>query len=144
MIFELKNNMKGMISMKSHWIVKLKNPLNGISLAIYDDGRVYIDKTGPLIGTLKTRFLKKIKFYIHEYVHYIKIYGYEIQDRCSFITKFWDSSLKKRDNLAVKGWLYEKDTAVILMNQNAYRDLKLEERELAALLYEWLEPLYTD
>lgn len=29
--------------MKSHWIVKMKNPLNGTSLAIYDDGRVYVE-----------------------------------------------------------------------------------------------------
>ena len=130
--------------MKNHWIVKLKNPLNGISLAIYDDGRVYFDKTGPFIGTLKTRFLDKIKFYIHEYVYYMKRYGYEVQDRRGFITKFWDTSSRKRTDLAVKGWPYEYETAKILIKRNAYRDLKIEERELAALMYEWLEPLYTD
>lgn len=130
--------------MKNHWIVKLKNPLNGISLAIYDDGRVYIDKTGPFIGTLKKRFLNKIKLYVQQYVHYIKRYGYEVQDRRGFITKFWDASSRKRTDLAVKGWPYEKETAGILIKSNAYRDLKLEERELAALLYEWLDSPYTD
>ena len=130
--------------MKSHWIVKMKNPLNGISLAIYDDGRVYVDKTGPYIGTLGTRFLKKIKFYIHEYVHYMKQYGYEVQDRRGFITKFWDASSKKRNDLAVKGWPYERETAMILIKSNSYRELKIEEQKLYALLYEWLEPLYTD
>lgn len=130
--------------MKSHWIVKMKNSLNGTSLAIYDDGRVYVDKTGPFIGTLKTRFLKKIKIYIQEYVHYMKRYGYEIQDRRGFITKFWDDSTKKRDDLTVKGWPYDRETAEILIKSNSYRELKVEEQELYALMYKWLDSPYID
>ena len=133
-----------MMPMNSHWIVKLKNSYSGKKLVVYDDGRVYLDKTGPFIGTLKTRFLNKIKFYIHEYVHYMKRYGYEVQDRCGFITKFWDTSSRKRNDLAVKGWPYEKETAIILIKSNSYRELKIEERELYALMREWVDSPYAD
>ena len=124
--------------MKSHWIVKMKNPLNGTSLAIYDDGRVYVDKTGPFIGTLKTRFLKKIKIYIQEYVHYMKRYGYEVQDRTGFIAKFWDSSRKKRDDLTVKGWPYEREFLEIILNRNSYRKLLISESEFLSIMYDYL------
>ena len=74
----------------------------------------------------------------------MKKYRYKTEDRRGFITKFWDASSKKRDDLAFKGWPYERETTMILVKSNSYRELKIEEQKLYALLYEWLEPLYTD
>ena len=87
---------------------------------------------------------KKIECYIYGYDNYMKKYRYKTEDRHGFITKFWDASSKKCDDLAVKGWPYERETAMILVKSNSYRELKIEEQKLYELLYEWLEPLYTD
>lgn len=124
--------------MKTHWIVKLKNPFNGMKLVTYEDGRVYIDRTGPLMGKLKSTSMKKIRFYINEYAHYMKRYGYEVQDRTGFIAKFWDSSRKKRDDLTVKGWPYEREFLEIILNRNSYRKLLISESEFLSITYDYL------
>lgn len=124
--------------MKTHWSVKLKNPFNGMKLVTYEDGRVYIDRTGPLMGKLKSTSMKKIRFYINEYAHYMKRYGYEVQDRTGFIAKFWDSSRKKRDDLTVKGWPYEREFLEIILNRNSYRKLLISESEFLSIMYDYL------
>ena len=124
--------------MITHWIVKLKNPFNGMKLVTYEDGRVYIDRTGPLMGKLKSTSMKKIRFYINEYAHYMKRYGYEVQDRTGFIAKFWDSSRKKRDDLTVKGWPYEREFLEIILNRNSYRKLLISESEFLSIMYDYL------
>lgn len=124
--------------MKEHWIIKMKNPYNHLKVVIYNDGRVYLDG-GELIGNLKTRFMKKISFYINEYMYYVKRYGYMIYDENGYITKFWDSSRKKRNNLAVKGWIYEKELLEILIKPKSYRKIHINEQDLFRIMYDFLE-----
>lgn len=109
-----------------------------MKLVTYEDGRVYIDRTGPLMGKLKSTSMKKIRFYINEYAHYMKRYGYEVQDRTGFIAKFWDSSRKKRDDLTVKGWPYEREFLEIILNRNSYRKLLISESEFLSIMYDYL------
>ena len=130
--------------MKNHWIVKLRNPYNEMKLVLYADGRVYIDRTGPLVGTLNSKCMKKIAKYINECAHYIKYHGYEVQDKHGFIAKFWDSSNKKRDDLSVKGWLYEHDFLRIVVDSKSYRKLCVDVSAFYALMYEYISTSFAD
>lgn len=124
--------------MKAHWIVKLKNPFIGMKLAVYEDGRVYIDGIGPLIGKLKSTSMKKVRYYINEYAHYIKIVGYEVNDIHGFIAKFWDESNVKRDDLAVKGWPFEREFLEIVFNKNSYRKFLINDEAFASIMHNYL------
>lgn len=103
--------------MCKNWLVKIQNPLTRCKLVIYEDGRFYVDDSGPLIGYLKARAIREIKSLINEFLPTIKQFGYHIQEYDGFITKFWDSSNKKRDDLKVKGWKYEYHLLRILFNE---------------------------
>lgn len=124
--------------MKAHWIVKLKNPFNGMKLVAYEDGRVYVDGTGPLIGRLNPTSMEKIRYYINEYAHYIKVVGYEVQDIYGFIAKFWDNSNVKRDDLTVKGWPYEREFLEIIFNKNSYRKFLIGDGEFVSIMHDYL------
>lgn len=133
-----------MVILKTNWIVKLKNSYNGMKLVLYADGRVYLDGTGPLIGTLKSRFMKKIEYYINEYAHYIKIHGYEVQDRFSFIAKFWDSSNKKRDDLSVRGWPYEREFLDIVLSKKSYQKFNITDEEFISIAQDYCRTAFND
>lgn len=109
--------------MNKNWLFKVKNPVTRCTLAVYDDGRVYLDRTGPLLGNLKPTSLKKIKRWVKEYLPKIKQYGYENIKRDGLIFKFWDYSVKKRPDVAVKGFLYEEDILKVLFDRTKFKNV---------------------
>lgn len=125
--------------MCKNWLVKIQNPLTRCKLVIYEDGRFYVDDSGPLIGYLKARAIREIKSLINEFLPTIKQFGYRIQEYDGFITKFWDSSNKKRDDLKVKGWKYEYHLLRILFNENNIRKFKISKFEFYSIMSDFLE-----
>lgn len=126
------------MNLKSHWIVKLLNQYNHMRLVVYNNGKVFFSHTGPFVGQIKKNYMNKINKYINDYVHYIKYHGYEVNDRRGFIARFWDSSNKKRDDLAVKGWPYEREFLSIIINPKSYRYLRLDDSEFNKLMFDYL------
>lgn len=124
--------------MCKNWLVKIQNPRTGCRLVIYEDGRFYVDGDGPLIGYLKPVAIREIKNLIDEFLPLIKQYGYHVQESDGFITKFWDNSSKKRDDLKVRGWKYEDHLLRILFNGNNIRKLKIDMPEFYAIMETFL------
>ena len=56
---------------------------------IYEDGRLFLDGSGPLIGYLKAGAIREIKILIDEFLPTIKQYGYHVQEKDGFIVKFY-------------------------------------------------------
>jgi len=125
--------------MCKNWLVKIQNPLTRCKLVIYEDGRFYIDGSGPLIGYLKAGALREIKSLIDEFLPTIKQYGYHVQEKDGFIVKFWDNSNMKRDDLKVKGWKYECHLLRILFNVKNFRKFKVSMPEFHSVMSDFLE-----
>lgn len=120
--------------MCKNWLVKIQNPRTGCRLVVYQDGRFYVDGDGPLIGYLKPVAIRETKNLIDEFLPLIKQYGYHVQESDGFITKFWDNSSKKRDDLKVRGWKYEDHLLRILFNENNIRKLKIDTPEFYSIM----------
>ena len=123
--------------MCKNWLLKIKNPSTQCTLVIYEDGRVYVDQSGPLIGNLKSEAVKKIKKLVAEFLPKINQYGYEILDRDGFIIKFWDHSVHKRTDVAVKGWIYEEDVLRIICDSTKFKKL---ESDYAPMIVQFFGP----
>ena len=121
------------------WLIKIQNPLTRCKLVIYEDGRFYVDGSGPLIGYLKVGALREIKSLIDEFLPTIKQYGYHVQEKDGFIVKFWDNSNMKRDDLKVKGWKYEYHLLRILFNVKNFRKFKVSMPEFYSVMSDFLE-----
>ncbi len=125
--------------MSKNWLIKIQNPHTRRKLVIYEDGRLFLDGGDPLIGYLKAGAIREIKSLINEFLPTIKQFGYHIQEYDGFITKFWDSSNKKRDDLKVKGWKYEYHLLRILFNENNIRKFKISKFEFYSIMSDFLE-----
>lgn len=125
--------------MCKNWLVKIQNPLTRCKLVIYEDGRFYVDGSGPLIGYLKAGAIREIKNLIDEFLPTIKQYGYHVQEYDGFITKFWDNSNMKRDDLKVKGWKYEYHLLRILFNEDNIRKFKIDIPDFYSIMKTFLE-----
>lgn len=122
-----------------NWLIKIQNPHTRCKLVVYEDGRLYVDGVGPLIGYLKPVAIREIKSLIDEFLPIIKQYGYHVQEYDGFITKFWDHSNKKRDDLKVKGWKYECHLLRILFNVKNFRKFKVSMPEFYSVMSDFLE-----
>lgn len=125
--------------MCKNWLVKIQNPFTRCKLVIYEDGRLFLDGSGPLIGYLKAGALREIKSLIDEFLPTIKQYGYHVQEKDGFIVKFWDNSNMKRDDLKVKGWKYECHLLRILFNVNNFRKFKVSMPKFYSIMSDFLE-----
>lgn len=125
--------------MCKNWLVKIQNPFTRCKLVIYEDGRLFLDGSGPLIGYLKAGALREIKSLIDEFLPTIKQYGYHVQEKDGFIVKFWDNSNMKRDDLKVKGWKYECHLLRILFNVKNFRKFKVSMPEFYSVMSDFLE-----
>ena len=121
------------------WLIKIQNPLTRCKLVIYEDGRFYVDGSGPLIGYLKPVAIREIKSLINEFLPTIKRNGYHVQEKDGFIVKFWDNSNMKRYDLKVKGWKYECHLLRILFNVNNFRKFKVSMPKFYSIMSDFLE-----
>ena len=124
--------------MCKNWLVKIQNTFTRCKLVIYEDGRLFLDGSGPLIGYLKAGALREIKSLINEFLPTIKRNGYHVQEKDGFIVKFWDNSNMKRDDLKVKGWKYEYHLLRILFNENNIRKFKIDISDFYSIMETFL------